>query len=45
VYEKAKQDFSIFLKTQGDEYIEGKKLVIKPKYKDGFQLEVSLEDK
>jgi len=46
VYEKAKQDLGVFLKTQGEEYIKGKKLVIKPKYgKDGFQVEFSLEDK
>ena len=45
VYEKAKEDLKIFIATQGDEFIAGKKIVVKPKYKDGFQVEFSLEDK
>lgn len=46
VYEKAKQDLKIFITTQGEEFIQGKKLVVTPTITDGKPgVAFSLEDK
>lgn len=45
IYSKAKADLTVFLSTQGQEFIKDKKLVVKPTFKDGFTVEFSLEDK